>query len=196
MNRVPPHRTPIDGRTPRALAAALLLLALLPLLTRGADATESNRGPTIDVTMHSWPDAIWEPGRKAAFGIEVTNTSPEPVTITAATESLDGSPDFDLSAVHGPVLHTTCKNAVGTVLAPGDSYTCNFIVYVGGDVGDVLTETATITAQDDEGNTTSSHADQSYEILDSHPTIDVTMHSWPDAIWEPGRKAAFGIEVT
>ena len=38
------------------------------------------------------------------------------VTITAATESLDGGPAYDLSSVNGPILETTCGDAVGTDL--------------------------------------------------------------------------------
>ena len=147
MNRATPQSIPSPRRIAPAILAAVILLAMLPLLTRGAEAVA---GPTIDVTIEdSSPTAIYEPGRKAAFGIVVTNNSPVPVTITAATESLDGSPEYDISIVHGAVLPTTCGddnedgNIVGTVLAPDDTYNCSFIVFVGGDVGDVLTDIVT-----------------------------------------------------
>ncbi|MFA9565451.1 MAG: tectonin domain-containing protein, partial [Acidimicrobiales bacterium] len=181
-------------RIPRAAAAAVLLLALLPLLTRGAGAVG---GATIDVVIEdSHPAMIWEPGAKAAFGIAVTNTSSEPVTITAATESLDGSPDFDISAVNGPVLHTTCGDAVGTELAAGGIYTCNFMRYVGGDPGDVLTETATVTAQDGRGSSTSDQGDRSYEILDSLPAADVTNSPDLTAVSAPGADVTYTTSVT
>ena len=194
MKRVHSHQISIDGRIPRAAAAAVLLLALLPLLTRGAGAVG---GPSIDVVIEdSYPAMIWEPGAKAAFGIAVTNTSSEPVTITAATESLDGSADFDISIVNGPIISTTCGAAVGTVLAAGGMYTCNFIRYVGGDVGDLLTERVTVTAQDGGGASSSDQGDRTYEILDALPTADVTNSADLTSLSAPGADVTYTTSVT
>lgn len=194
MNRSTPQSIPSPRRIAPAILAAVVLLAMLPLLTRGADAVP---GPTIDVVIEdSWPTSIWEPGAKASFGIEVTNTSPGPVTITAATESLDGSAEFDISEVHGAVLHTTCNDIVGTILAAGATYDCHFMVFVGGDVGDVLTDIVTVTAQDGGGITGSDQGQRSYTILDALPTIGVTKSANPTSVTEPGADVTYTATVT
>ena len=54
-------------------------------------------------------------GDEVTFVLQVTNTSSEAVTITALTEPQDGETDF-----------TACAALVGTVLAPGETVSCDY----------------------------------------------------------------------
>ena len=190
MNRPNPSTVPIDRTLRRFAVAVVVMLALLPLASTNATAVGPGQlqatSPTIDLTMHSSPPAIWEPGRKASFGIELTNTYLEPVTITSATQALDGGPETDITVYGDPILHTTCDDAIGTVLGAGETYHCVFIVFIGGDPGDLVTNVATLTVEDGRGRAASAEAHRSYEILDATPNVTLTMHSSPPAIWEPG----------
>ncbi len=152
--------------------------------------------PTIEVVKDSWPAEIYEPGRKAAFGVEMTNTSPEPVTITAVTDAVDGGPVLDVTEGRGPVLSTTCEDAVGTVVAPGDSFACSFILQVNGNPGTVVSDVATVTAIDDEGNTATGADEVSIEILDATPAVAATKSADRASIPEPGGDVTYTATVT
>jgi hypothetical protein len=109
--------------------------------------------PSITVTKTSNVAAVTEPGGDVIFTAEVENTSQEMVTLTSFTDNQFG----DLSA--------DC--AVGGTIAALATYTCTFTRYVSGTAGDTHTNTVSVSAVDDEGNTASGNDFVSVDILAS-----------------------------
>ncbi len=124
------------------------------------------------------------------------NTSPEPITIIGVTDAIEGGDPFDVTAAGGPVLATTCGDAVGTVLAPDGSYSCSFTVLVSGDGGDIIDDEVTVTATDDDGNEIGAVAPESVVVDDVSPTATATKTASADAVAEPGDEVAFTASLT
>ncbi len=98
--------------------------------------------PTITVTKTPDPVSRPAPGGTFRFTVSVTNTSYEPVTITALTDDIYGDLDG----------RGSCN--VGVVLAAnGGSYSCAFDGDFSGASGASQTDTVTATATDDDGTT-------------------------------------------
>jgi uncharacterized repeat protein (TIGR01451 family) len=103
-------------------------------------AFTDNTAADISVSKTADPTTVVETGENVEFTIVVTNDGAESVAITALTDSV-----FDLA--------THCPAAIGTSLASGESYTCNFTEFISGSVsGPSHENTVTVTAADDEGN--------------------------------------------
>ena len=118
------------------------------------------------------------------------------MTITTPTHALDGGPETDITVYGDPILHTTCDDAIDTVLGAGETYHCVFIVFIGGDPGDLVTNVATLTVEDNEGNTAAPQADVSYEIRDATPRVTVTKNVDRSSIPEPGAEVTTTASVT
>jgi hypothetical protein len=98
-------------------------------------------GPDVAITKTANPTSVQEPGGDVEFTIMVTNNSLGDGTIISLADS-----DFDLAA--------NCGDAVGTLLTPGQSYTCTFTEPISGDFGDPdHVNTATVKFSDGNGNT-------------------------------------------
>jgi hypothetical protein len=97
---------------------------------------------TISVTKSANVTSVDEPGGDVTFTIVVTNDSIVDVTIDTLVDSA-----FDLS-VH-------CPDAVGTVVSPGESYTCTFTDFVAGNVNETHQNFADAAASDSHGNSDS-----------------------------------------
>ncbi|HVF20792.1 MAG TPA: hypothetical protein VNA14_11185, partial [Mycobacteriales bacterium] len=104
--------------------------------------TLTNVAPTITVDKTATPTSRLEPGGEFTFSVLVTNTSFEPVTITSITDDIYGN----LATRAG----STCTTAVGTVLAPGGTYTCSFTGLFSGVAGASQTAVVTVTAVDND----------------------------------------------
>ena len=96
--------------------------------------------PVIEVTKTAHPTSVPETGGNVEFSIRVTNKGPENVTIDSLSDT-----DFDLGV--------QCPDAEGTLLQPGETYTCGFTKFISGNVGENHVNTVTVVASDDGGNT-------------------------------------------
>ncbi|MEW6153393.1 MAG: hypothetical protein AB1673_05295 [Actinomycetota bacterium] len=144
--------------------------------------------PTIDVDKTASPISRPEPGGPFTYTVVVTNTSIEAVTITSLTDD-----------VYGDVTtrsDSTCTDAIGTVLAPGASYTCQFVATFTGDAGASLTDTVTAVAVDDDGSSVTASDDATVFITDVPPTVTVDKTASPPSRPEPGGTFTFGVVVT
>ncbi len=140
--------------------------------------------PTITVDKSANPTSVSETGGDVEFTIVVTNTSDEPVTVLSLEDS-----DFDLAA--------NCPDAVGTVLAPSDSYTCTFTETLVGDAsGPAHENTATAVAEDNEGNDATDSDDATVDYEDVLPDISVVKTANPTSVPETGADVVFTFEVT
>jgi uncharacterized repeat protein (TIGR01451 family) len=140
--------------------------------------------PSVAVVVTAAPASLPEPGGTFRFTITVTNTSFEPVIVTALVDSVHG----DLNG------RGTC--ATGAVVAPnGGTYTCAFDSDFRGRGGDVRASLVTVTAVDDDG-TTARGSDDATVRLSPLPRIAVTKTATPATLPEPGGTFTFTATVT
>jgi uncharacterized repeat protein (TIGR01451 family) len=106
-----------------------------------SDLKMARYSPTAAIIINKTADpaSVLEEGDNVQFTINVTNSGKVDVTIESFTDSV-----FDLG--------TRCSGAVGTVLAPDQSYACAFTEFIDGSIGNPHQNTATVNASDDEGN--------------------------------------------
>jgi hypothetical protein len=137
--------------------------------------------PRIGVVKTADPDSVPEPGDGVEFTIEVTNDGVPDLTIDSLTDS-----DFDLA--------TRCPDAVGTVLASGDAYTCTFTEIIAGNAGDLHSNSATATGSDDASHTDTGSDSAEVSVYDVAPIIAVAKSAPPYAY--QGDPVVFSIDVT
>ena len=95
--------------------------------------------PVIEVTKTADPTSVPETGGDVEFSIRVTNNGIENVTINSLSDT-----NFD--------LRVQCPDAQGTLLQPGETYTCGFTGFISGNMGENHTNTVTVVASDDNDN--------------------------------------------
>jgi uncharacterized repeat protein (TIGR01451 family) len=151
--------------------------------------------PTGTASKTADPATVPEPGGPVVFDVSVTNTSTvEPATVTAITDTVDGSA-LDVTSVGGPVTATTC--ATGAVLAPDASSTCSFTLLVSGaDAGDTVVDQIGITLADDDGNSVTPTDTETVAVTDVLPTISVTKDNATSTVAAPGAAVTFDVVVT
>lgn len=133
--------------------------------------------PSIAVTKTADPTSVPEPGGTVTFTVRVDNTSAETVTLTTLTDTVHG--DLDGQG--------TC--AVTQAIPPSDFYTCAFTAPVSGSHGDVVTDTVTASASDDENNSVQASDDATVTIVDlTDPVITAitVTSSSPTYFYDPG----------
>ncbi|HSM32841.1 MAG TPA: hypothetical protein VK987_02020, partial [Anaerolineae bacterium] len=150
-----------------------------------ADVTILDTPSSMVVTKTASPIRLDEPGGPVTFSITLENTS---VVDSITIDSLTDVPFGDITSLAGDC-------AVPQVVAAGASYSCSFSVDVVGDAGDVLTDTVTAAATDDDGNPLSESDVASVAIDDVLPTIEVTKSASPSQIAEPGGDITFTVAV-
>jgi hypothetical protein len=94
------------------------------------------------VAKTALPEERVAPGGLFTFGVVITNTSFEPVTITKLTDDVYG----DLARLTG----STCAQAIGTTIAPSARRSCTFTGELTGAVGKAQTDIVTVTVVDDD----------------------------------------------
>jgi uncharacterized repeat protein (TIGR01451 family) len=133
--------------------------------------------PLITVVKTANPENVVAPGENVTFTIEVTNNSVEsdPVTLTSLTDDIYGD-ILDLTDEGGTAKEQISTTCALVTIAANDTYTCNFVAYVGLENGVTGSETDTVTVSgnDDEGNPTSA-SDQATVTIS--PPISVTNSS-------------------
>ena len=148
--------------------------------------------PTIDVTKNAQVGAVAEPGGLVTFDVSVTNTSVESLTITSLTDEVGGI-TYDITDL-GDVVATTCS--VPQSLGIGSTYDCSFTLDVNGGGGDVVTDTVTAVAEDDDENQATDTAQDSVQVTDVLPSILVEKTADPLSIDENGAAVTYTVEVT
>ena len=108
--------------------------------------------PTVDITKSASPTKLPWPGGEFTFTLTIKNTSVEPVTITALT-------DTNINPVPGGLI--------GQTLAPGEvrtvTYTITHLAVTEADAK-IYTNTAKVTVKDNENNTASDTATANVEV--------------------------------
>ena len=89
--------------------------------TAEATVTVTDVAPTVTLDKSALPTTLPEPGGDFEFTLDVTNTSPEVVTITALTDSQSAFFSQDCTDLVGTTLAPDC---VGIVLLYGAAYQC------------------------------------------------------------------------
>jgi len=134
--------------------------------------------PTIAVDKTATPLSRVEPGGAFTFNVVVTNTSAEPVTITALADDVYGN-----IATQG-----TCTTAVGTVLqANRGTYSCAFTGDFAGAAGASQTDVITATAVDSDGNPASASDDA---------TVTVTARATPSISTQASGPVTVGAAIS
>ena len=146
--------------------------------------------PSISITKTPTPSSLPEPGGPFSFGLVVTNTSVEPVTLT----SLVDAPYGDVTKVAGLITATTCVLPVS--MPAGGTYACSFTGTFTGNAGATQTDTVTATAADDEGNPATATASASVNLTPVRPVISVTKTPDRTVVQAPGGDVVFTITVT
>lgn len=113
--------------------------------------------PTVTLTKGASPATLPEPGGVFTFTLTINNTSAEPVTITALT---DTNP-----------LPAECTRLIGTTLAAGASASCTYQV-TRTEAG-TYPNTANVTVQDNENNQASASAGATVSVTNVSPSIAV-----------------------
>ncbi|MCB0996004.1 MAG: hypothetical protein KDB21_12985, partial [Acidimicrobiales bacterium] len=151
-----------------------------------ATVTVTDAAPSIVVTKTVVPGSVSEPGGTVTFSVLVDNTSIEsdPVTIDKLTDDVHG--DLDGQG--------TC--ALPQLIAPGDSYSCEFTADVSGNAGDTETDVVSAEGVDDEGTRTSATDDAVVTVDDVLPALSVDKTASPVALPEPGGTVTFTVVVT
>ena len=142
--------------------------------------------PAIRVDKSATPPTMPAPGGTFTFGVVVTNTGPNSLTITTLTDNVYGN-----LATKG-----TCTTAIGTVLASGASYTCSFPGVFNGVGGASQTDTVTATGVDVNGTTVTDTDNATVTLTTVTPTVRVSKAASPLTLPEPGGTFTFTAQVT
>ncbi len=155
-------------------------------LTDSASVTTTDTPPTFSVDKSLlYPARLDEPGGTAFYRLVITNTSLEPITLTALVDD-PGSIDLDGRG--------SCS--VPQTIAPGGTYACSFGVPVSGDGGDTVEDTVTVTGEDNDGTSVDVSDSAQIEIADVLPAIDVDKSADPTSVIAPGGDVTFTVVVT
>ena len=137
--------------------------------------------PSVTIVKTATPGSRPEPGGLFTYTLEITNTSPEDVTITALDDD-----QVDLSAA--------CLALIGDTLTPGQTVSCQFTATHS--AVDTYTNVASVTVEDDEGNTGGDDDDATVEVIDVPPTVTLDKSVDDDSKPEPGGTFTYTLKVT
>jgi hypothetical protein len=141
--------------------------------------------PTLVVTKTPRVNTI-DPPMDVNFEIQVTNSSPEPVTLESLVDDtfgdLDGQGSCDISVT--PVIP-----------AFGGVYNCSFVGTVTGSHGESHINLVIAEISDDEGNLVEGTASATINIIDSIPSFIVSMVPDASEIDEPGGIVSFTLSI-
>lgn len=158
--------------------------------TADASVPVSDVVPTISVTKVAGVASVPEPGAQVTYTVTVTNESVESVTLTSLTDVIGDAAAFDITDVAG----TTC--VLPQVLGIDDFYACTFAAPANGNASDVVSDTVTAGAHDDDDNDTTAMAEESVTVTDVGPQVTVTKTTSTPSLTAPGGPATFEVFVT
>jgi uncharacterized repeat protein (TIGR01451 family)/LPXTG-motif cell wall-anchored protein len=184
-----------------------------------AQVTVTPRPPQILVQKFNVePTAIVAPGGIATYSVIVTNPagSLEPLTLTAVADQMFQEPPAG-TTLGGPLTITTVDGTtitastcgtdgtngalIGTVLQPGDSYTCEFSVDTNqlGPLaqGDILRNFVEVTGEDDDPLPTVVSDDDNATriVLGEDPKLGIFKTDMGATIPEPGANIVYTIDI-
>jgi hypothetical protein len=147
--------------------------------------------PSIDVGKGALPSMLEEPGAEVTYPITIINDSPS-VSDAVEVYAINDDPYGDITN------QTDCS--LPFVLAPSQSVTCNFLTNVSGVAGEIVVDTVTVFARDDEGNETSASDSAEVEIIEpeSPPLpgdLRVVKFASPAEVPEPGGMVQYDVLV-
>jgi len=158
------------------------------VVTANDDATVTiiNIVPDISVDKRATPQTRPAPGGAFTFDVLVTNTGPNPLTITSLTDDIYGN-----IANQG-----SCTTAIGTVLPSGGTYACAFTGTFTGLGGAAQTDVVTVIGTDANGTTATDADDATVTLTNVLPTVRVVKSATPSSRPEPGGAFTFTAVVT
>lgn len=139
--------------------------------------------PEIELEKTATPPTIDEPGGLVVFEVAVLNNSPEAVTLSSLLDDVYGD------------LNGQGSCSLPQVLLAGERYECAFSALVSGNAGEVLVDTITASASDNEGNQVRAADDAAVTILDVLPSLTLTKAALTPTLAEPGGTASFSVLV-
>lgn len=151
----------------------------------------TNVDPVINVTKTADtggvdPNRILEPGGNVTYTVVVTNpsTALEPVYLTSMVDEVDGVQTDLTSGCELPLW-----------LNPGQSHECTFEAEVTGNPGTTVTDTVTVTGEDNEGNPATDSDPATVWIEDVESVIELIKTANPTEVCEPGGDVTYTFEV-
>jgi uncharacterized repeat protein (TIGR01451 family) len=145
--------------------------------------------PGITVTKTASTPSVPEPGAPVTYTATITNASPEALTVTSLSDVVGAGSAVDVSGITG----TTC--VLPHALPIGGSYACTFTLAVAGNAGAIVTDVATATAVDNEGNSTTGEGGAGVAVSDVLPAISVTKVAGVATVAEPGGNVTYTVTV-
>ena len=143
-----------------------------------ATVTVTDVLPTVDLVKDVTPATLPEPGGAFNYTLTIYNTSVEPVVVTVLT---DTNP-----------LSAACTSLIGQTIPVGGSLSCTYSV-THTDEG-TYPNTASVTVEDDDGNSASDSDNETVTVTDVLPTVDLVKDVTPATLPEPG--GAFNYTLT
>lgn len=145
-----------------------------------ASVTLTNVLPSVEIVKSANPTTLPEPGGIFTFTLTITNTSIEPVTITALTDTY--------------ALPSACTDLLGDILAPDASTSCNYDV-THTDAG-TYDNTASVTVTDNENTTATDEDDETVTVTDVLPTVTLVKLVDDNEKPEPGGTFNYTLTIT
>lgn len=141
--------------------------------------------PAVDIVKSAASIVIPEPGGLFNFSLVITNNSVEAITLTGLTDTV---------TVAHPELLPTINSVVGLTLVPGQSITVNYLVpyFMAGS----YLNTATVTAQDNEGNIVSDTDFETVTVSDVLPVVNIEKSVDRTSVPEPGGVFNYTLTIT
>ena len=150
------------------------------------------------------------PGGLVSYSIEIRNPigAAEPFTITSVVDTISttgsgfGSTVIDYFTIGGPVIATDCIDYVDTVLARGQSVTCEFTIdtrSLGTGVvvaGDSITNRVDVDVADDDGSSDHGFDDADRDVVAEPPQLVVDKTDHDVAIREATDDIAYDITIS
>lgn len=150
----------------------------------------TNVSPTIAVTKTAAPDQVVEGTHAINYTVLIENTSTvDAVTITSIQDAVGAAAPIDLDGETG-----VCE--VGTILAVSDSCTFTYSKNVTGNTGDVISNTVTVKAVDNENDEASNSDNAAVTFTNSPGKIQLTKTAATDPPTNPPEVTESGDNVT
>ena len=139
--------------------------------------------PTFVLTKVADPNPIPEPGGTVEYTVSVQNTSAESITLTSLSDDVEGP------------LDGIGDCAVPQTIDAGDTYACSWESILTGDVGDLRSNIASATIEDNEGNEVIESVREDVEFSDVLPDVSAFKTAAPVVLPEPGGNVTFTYAV-
>ncbi|MBK8905300.1 MAG: putative Ig domain-containing protein [Anaerolineaceae bacterium] len=160
-----------------------------PISVTASDTAVVDVRPTIELAQNVSPSSLPEPGSTVNVSLTITNTSQEPVTLTALTTTPFGNVT---DPGNGAITTTNCTKA--TISGSG-VYTCSFSAIFSSQPGEYNLDSMA-TGEDDEDNEASAGTNSTLSVTNLASSIDVTLTAVPFTIPEPGGPTNFTVTVS